>query len=205
MTRLKAIIIEDEPLVAEDIAGCIEALGYEVGYIAYSAEDAVISMQNTKYDFALIDITLAGKMDGIELAMIINEEHKFPFLFLTSHSDRSILERAKKARPSAYLLKPFDENDLMTSLEVAIFNHINPKESVELSLDEINKQVSNPISDREFEIIKLLRKGNTNQEIAEHLFVSINTIKTHLTRLYVKLDASNRTEALFRIDSILKS
>ncbi len=204
MARLKALIVEDEPLVAEDIAGCVESLGYEVGFIAYSAEQAILKLREIKFDFALLDITLAGEMDGIELSEVINAEYRIPFLFLTSHSDRSILERAKKARPAAYLLKPFDENDLTTSLEVAIFNHINPRSSTVLSLNIINENVVNPLSEREFEILELLRKGKTNQEIAEELFVSINTIKTHLARLYIKLDASNRTEALFKIDSFLK-
>lgn len=204
MARLKALVIEDEPLVAEDIASCIESLGYEVGFIAYSGEEALEALRAQKFDFALVDVTLSGELDGIQVAEEINRSFGFPFVYLTSHSDRSILERAKKTHPAAYLLKPFDENDLMTSLEIAIFNHINPRSAVNLSLAEINEHISNPLSERELEILELLRKGHTNQEVAEQLFVSINTIKTHLARLYVKLDASNRTEALFRIDSFLK-
>ena len=66
MARLRVLIVEDEPLVAEDIAGCVESMGYEVGFMAYSAEQAIAVLQETKFDFALLDITLSGEMDGID-------------------------------------------------------------------------------------------------------------------------------------------
>jgi len=206
MAKLKALIVEDEPLVAEDIASCVELMGYEAAFIAYSGEEAIQFLKENNVDFALLDITLSGDVDGIEVAKQFRETQRAPFLFLTSHSDHTTLERAKATRPSGYLVKPFDENDLKTSLEVAIFNHFHPDDyGHSFSLEILNQRLPNPLSEKEFDVVSELRLGKTNKEIAQSLFVSVNTIKTHLNRLYAKLDASSRTELLFRVDSLLRS
>lgn len=207
MARLRALIVEDEPLVAEDIASCIESLGYEAGYICYSGKEAIAQIEANEFDFALLDITLSDEIDGIRVAQLFRERQKAPFLYLTSHSDKGTLERAKSTMPSGYLLKPFDENDLSTALEIAIYNHFHQGEhahSREFSLELINQKLATALSQKEFDIIAQLKQGKTNKEIAKALFVSVNTVKTHLNRIYPKLDATNRTEVLFRIDALLK-
>jgi DNA-binding NarL/FixJ family response regulator len=128
-----------------------------------------------------------------------------PFVFLTSHADRGTIERVKETRPAGYLLKPFDENDLLTSLEIAVFNHMNSKRASErnLTIESINSHIPNPLTEREFEILHYLREGRTNKEIGEKVFLSVNTVKSHLLNIYEKLDVHNRTEVLFKLNSLL--
>lgn len=204
MEPIRVLIVEDEPLVAEDIAGCLETIGFGVAGICYSAEEALEQLDELGPQAALLDITLAGDMDGIQLAEQLNSRRPMPFVFLTSHGDRATLERAKQTRPAGYLLKPFDEGDLMTSLEVALFNHQSSRpRSRAMTLEDVNAQLPTALTDREFEIVQLMREGKSNRAIAEGVFLSVNTIKTHLSHIYTKLDAGNRTEALFRLDQLM--
>lgn len=123
MATLKILVVEDEIIIADDICDALEELGYDVLEPAISYTEAVERLEGEKPDFALLDIQLAGRRDGIDLAWKIVEAYKIPFLFLTSNADAATLERAKKVNPSAYLLKPFNKNDLYTSIEIALYNY----------------------------------------------------------------------------------
>jgi len=204
MPRLSILIVEDEPLVAEDIAGHLESIGFIVEGIAHSGEEALKRLEEHRPDAVLLDITLDGKLDGIDVAHHINEHYSIPFIFLTSHADKHTVERVKSTKPGAYLVKPFDENDLFTSLEMAVSNYflLHP-EAVEMTLEWINGKLKNPLSEREFEILKALKGGKSNAEVANSLFLSVNTIKTHLQNIYVKMSARNRTEALFILNQFM--
>ncbi len=204
MGKIRILIVEDEPLVAEDIAGHLESINFTVSGIAHDGASAIEMIDELKPDACLLDITLGGEPDGIGVAHHINKTLKIPFVFLTSHADRGTIERVKETHPAGYLLKPFDENDLLTSLEIAIFNHMSTRvASNQFSMEHINKHIPNPFSEREFELLVLLREGKTNKAISEELFVSINTVKTHLLRIYDKLDVKNRTEVMFKLNKLL--
>lgn len=202
------LIVEDEPLIAEDIQGYLEESGFTVAGIANDGAAALQILDNHQPDALLLDINLGKPPDGIELAEIIREKYQLPFVFLTSHADKNTLERAKKTFPAGYLLKPFDGYDLMTSLEVALYNHFNfsqnHSQGTPLTLDQINGIIPTPLSQREFELMQLLQTGKTNKEIGESLFISVNTVKTHLQNLFDKLDVHNRTQAMFRIRELLE-
>jgi DNA-binding NarL/FixJ family response regulator len=204
MPRLTVLIVEDEPLVAEDIAGHLESIGFIVDGITHSGEEALAHLENSRPDAVLLDITLEGQMDGVDVAHHINKHFGIPFIFLTSHADKTTVERVKETKPGAYLVKPFDENDLFTSLEMAVSNYLllHPQR-VELTLEWLNERLKNPLSEREFEILTALKGGKSNAQVAEQLFLSVNTIKTHLQNIYVKLGARNRTEALFILNQFL--
>ena len=204
MSKVNILIVEDEPLVAEDIAGHLEFLGFGVASIVHSGEEAVEYLKKNSPEAALLDITLSGTKDGIEVAQYINDHNKIPFVYLTSHADRSTIDRVKSTHPGGYLIKPFDENDLLTCIELALSNHIQQTTSKqELTLEQVNEHIESPLSEREFEILLEMKSGKTNVALAETLFVSVNTIKSHLQNIYSKMDVKNRTEALFMIDRIL--
>lgn len=207
MSRKYAIlIVEDEPLIAEDIAGCLEDHGFDVAGMASSGELALELLQTVQPDAILLDINLGAGMDGIEVGSIVSEKYRLPFVFLTSHADKGTLERAKHTHPAGYLLKPFDGSALMAALEVTLYNHLNKRhDQNELSLDLVNNVLPTPLSEREFELLELIQQGKTNREIGEALFISVNTVKTHLQNLFEKLDVGNRTQALFRIGELSKS
>lgn len=203
MGTFKILIVEDEPLVAEDIRYHLESVNFQCAGIAYSGQEALDLLESEKPDAALLDINLGEGIDGVEIADVINTKYQIPFVFLTSHSDRGTLERVKQTRPAGYLVKPFDENDLLTSLEVALFNHMNEKTKNELTIERVNANLPTPLSEREFEILDLLKQGKTNKEISADIFLSVNTVKTHLLHIYEKLDVKNRTEVMFKINNLI--
>ena len=120
------LIVEDEVLVAQDIANRLEEFNYQVAGIAKSADTALqLLAENPTICILLLDIMLKGDRDGIELALEIKEKYDLPFIFLTSHADRSIVERAKKARPYGYILKPFNDRQISIAIEMALINFAN--------------------------------------------------------------------------------
>ena len=123
MNKTSILIVEDEAIVAADLAAKLKRLGYEVAGMAASGEDAVAMAVDLRPDLILMDIRLKGAMDGIEAAELIRGKHDAPVIYLTAHSDAATLARAKLTGPFGYILKPFDERDLATQIELAFYKH----------------------------------------------------------------------------------
>jgi PAS domain S-box-containing protein len=117
--KRRILIVEDETIVAMDIERGLRALGYEVAGVTGSGEEAVRLAGVHRPDVALMDIRLHGRMDGIEAGRIIRTQYQVPIVFLTAHADAGTVERAKVAEPFGYLLKPFEDGELHTTLEIA--------------------------------------------------------------------------------------
>jgi len=117
------LIVEDERIVSKDIKIRLQRFGYTVSGIAISGEDAVKKAEELHPDLVLMDIVLEGKMNGINAAEIIHSCFNIPIVYLTAYSDKSTLERAKKTEPFGYILKPFDDRDLSTTIEMALYKH----------------------------------------------------------------------------------
>jgi DNA-binding NarL/FixJ family response regulator len=205
MNEIRILIVEDEPVIAENLAHYLNNYDFSVCGIAYDDEEAKMFLENSSPDAVILDINLGSQMDGIEIAHLINKTCQVPFVFLTSYSDRETIEKAKQVKPWGYIVKPFNEKTVLATLEIAISNFAlsNNKGQPELSVTKINKHLLGPLSDREFDVLKLIYVGKTNQQIAEELFVSINTIKKHINSAYLKLDASSRSSAMVRIRELL--
>lgn len=116
-------IVEDELIVASDIENCLRTLGYEVTCISDSGEDAVERAARDLPHLVLMDIKLKGKMDGIDAAALIREQCKIPVVYLTANTNTDLLERAKRTEPFGYLVKPFEEHELMSTIETAMYHH----------------------------------------------------------------------------------
>ena len=126
--RVNILIVEDELLLAEDIKLRLERMGYHVVAYVPSMQQALEKLKaHPEIDLALLDISLKGKLDGIDLAKVINTIYKIPFIFLTSHADRALVERAKEVRPYAYLLKPFNDREIAINVEMALANYANKR------------------------------------------------------------------------------
>jgi len=117
----KVLVVEDEGLIARDIAGRLEALGHEVVGIASTSEEAM--KQAPAAEVVLMDIQIDGPADGVKAAAQIRDRHHVPVIFLTAHADRATLERAKLAGPFGYIVKPLGHASLHTSLEIAVYKH----------------------------------------------------------------------------------
>ncbi len=120
MEPIKILIVEDESLVAMDISDMLTRLHYEVLPNALSYNGAIEIIDKQKPDLALVDINLGGEKSGIELAETLKNRYKVPFIFITSHSDKKTVAQAASLKPNGYLVKPFEQEDLFTSIEMAI-------------------------------------------------------------------------------------
>lgn len=122
MDKVKVLIVEDEAIIALDIQSKLNKLGYDVVGTAKDSQKALELFKSGNPDLVLLDIQIKGDVDGIELAKIIQNERRVPFIYLTSHSDRATVKRAIDTNPGGYIPKPFEEPDLFTAIEVALSN-----------------------------------------------------------------------------------
>ncbi|MEO5570006.1 MAG: response regulator [Bacteroidia bacterium] len=122
MKKTKILVVEDENIVAKDIQNTLIRLGYDVPATASSAVIAFDKLDEVKPDLVFLDIRLKGDMDGIQIAERIKTEYDLPVIFLTSYADKTTVERAKLTEPYGYLIKPFNEADLLSTVEMALHN-----------------------------------------------------------------------------------
>ena len=124
MKQTKILIVEDEGIVAEDIQSRLQHRGYKVVGKAVSGEEAIQLAEDEKPDLVLMDIRLKGEMDdGIEAARQIRTRFDIPVIYLTAYADEDTIQRAKLTEPFGYLLKPFEERELHTAIEMALYKH----------------------------------------------------------------------------------
>lgn len=141
------LIVEDEAILGMDITSRLEAMGYSVT-LCDNPEKALNILKTQKPDLLILDIKLGDShVDGIDLAHQIKKLYDIPFIFLTSHSDDSVIERAKKTQPAAYILKPFNDKNIRIAIEITLSNHSGTTTE--------NEQAAMTIKDSLF-----LRKGN---------------------------------------------
>jgi CRP-like cAMP-binding protein/CheY-like chemotaxis protein len=124
----KVLIVEDEAVVALDIAHELEAAGYTVVDQVATGKAALEKTAELRPDIVLLDITIPGGMDGIEVAQEIGKRFNTPIIFVTAHSDEATLQRAKLTRPSGYVMKPFEPNELRANIEIALHRAKAPQE-----------------------------------------------------------------------------
>lgn len=188
MSKVNVLVVEDESIVSKDIQHSLKKLGYNVVGAAATGEKAIEIATTEKPDIVLMDIMLKGDMNGIETAEQIKSLLFIPVIFLTAYADESTLAKAKVIEPYGYIIKPFKEIDLHTSIEMAIYKHKKQKEQqkeIELlySLVE-NKDTS---SNKEFIFVKsnskLVKLNCKDIYYIEALkdYVVINTAETRYT------------------------
>ncbi|OPY36086.1 MAG: two-component response regulator [Methanoregula sp. PtaU1.Bin051] len=128
MTAAALFIVEDEMIVAKDIRETVKSLGYRVAGMAKTGEAALQKIEETRPDLVLMDIRLAGELDGIETAGRIHSLYDIPVIYLTAYADNDLLERAKITEPYGYILKPYDERELHSIIEMALYKHAAERE-----------------------------------------------------------------------------
>ena len=149
--KQKILIVEDEMIMAADISMHLSDFGYDVIGILTTGEDAISTIEVNRPDLILMDIILAGEMDGIETALHIKNTSNVPIIFLTSNSDDATFQRAIEAQPYAFIAKPFQVAELSRGLKIA-FQHIANEQQEET---KDNDQVTS-LNDRLF-----IRQKNT--------------------------------------------
>lgn len=123
MKEIKIIIVEDESIVALDIQQRLEGMGYSVIATAATGEQAIEQCEVSPPDLVLMDIRLNGEIDGIEAAGLIRSHSDIPVIYLTAYADDETLQRAKISEPFGYLIKPIEDKELKTAIEISLQRH----------------------------------------------------------------------------------
>ncbi len=123
MATSHILVVEDEGIVAKDIKNRLKGFGYAVCALVSSAEEAIKKVEEMHPDLVLMNILLKGKMDGIEAAEQIRNRFNIPVVYLTAYTDDETLQRAKITEPFGYILKPFEDKELHTAIEIALYKH----------------------------------------------------------------------------------
>jgi PAS domain S-box-containing protein len=123
MAKTQIMVVEDESIVAEDIKRSLQTMGYEVPVVLSSGEEAIEKAEQIKPDLVVMDIVLRGKKNGIDAAGQIRAMLNIPVIYLTAYADEKILERAKITEPFGYIIKPFEDRELHSVIEMALYKH----------------------------------------------------------------------------------
>lgn len=154
MSKANIMVVEDESIVSKDIQLTLKKLGYNVIGTATRGDKAIELALKIKPDLILMDIMLKGDVNGIRASKRIQKKLNVPIIFLTAYADENTLERVKVTQPYGYIIKPFKEIDIKTSIEMALYKH---KKEMEIIDDR----------DRLYSIV--------NNESVDYIFVKHNT------------------------------
>lgn len=183
-------------IIADDMQSMLEEIGYEIVDNVIVYEQAVEVLKTQQVDLVLIDIILASDKTGIDLGKHIRDNFDIPFIFVTSNSDRATVENAKTVKPNGYLVKPFEQQDLYTSIEIALSNFIYGKQNVEkgISSEDVNDDV--PMSNSILKDSIFVKKQHLYYRIqfgdiqfikADNVYLEVNTVdKKFLVRSPLK-------------------
>ena len=186
MNNINVLVVEDESIVSKDIQHSLKKLGYIVVGAAASGDKALELVKSENPDIVLMDIMLKGGMNGIEVAEIVKKEYNIPVIFLTAYADESTLSKAKVTEPYGYIIKPFKEIDLHTSIEMALYKHKRSRE-LEKERDYLYSLVDNKENIDGFIFVKsnskLVKLNTKDIFFIEALkdYVVINTLETRYT------------------------
>lgn len=131
MKKARILVVEDDAIISMDIQNTLQKLGHELAGTAVLGEEAVEKAAELGPDLVLMDIELAGELDGVEAAAHIREQLQIPVIFLTAYSEDTTLQRAKTTEPYGYLVKPLVERDLRIGIEMALHKHQAERRMVE--------------------------------------------------------------------------
>lgn len=202
MTKIRILIVEDEMVVADHLETLLTQIGYDALPPVINYTEAVAAIEETSPDLALLDIQLAGSKDGIDLAWKIREDYHFPFIFLTSNADPRTVNRAKPLNPPAYLVKPFQRDDLYTAIELALHNYSRNTPHKEVETKETKDEIF-------FKDALFLKNKNLFEKVlftdivllkAEHVYVEVHTVsgKKYLVRNSLTSFTTRLPEFFFR-------
>ena len=226
----RILIVEDEWIVARAVQKTLETAGYHVSDVVTSAREALAAVERCRPDLALVDIVLNGGVDGIELARQLRSQASVPFVYVTAYSDTKTLGRAAETEPAGYVVKPFQEGQLLSAVAMALRTaggqpgsngHGEPTPVTDVSGDashERRRQLrtvavavsSQPTSarspvdltSRELEVVRLLLSNGRVSSIAKQLGISPHTVRNHLRSIFRKLGVHSQVELIRELTSL---
>lgn len=177
-TATKILMVEDDMIIAADISLQLTKLGYQVIGINTSGVDAIKTIEGNRPDIILMDIVLTGDMNGIDAAHIILERFQIPLIFLTSNSDDATFQKAIRAKPYAFISKPFQKSDLERTLKLTVQRIVADQEIVDAqdSIDHISTMNDRLFIRHKNELVKVLLSDILYAE-ADRSYSKIHTDK----------------------------
>jgi len=166
----KIMIVEDEAVIALRLQQRLKSMGFDVAGVAYSGEEAVESARDLRPDLILTNIMIPGKLDGIQVAEIVKSALDIPVIFLTAYSEDKIIERAKQAESYGYIVKPFQNRELKSAIEFALYKKDMERRLKESKIqlqkahDELERSVIERTNDLEIKT-KSLRVLNASMKV----------------------------------------
>ncbi|WP_309607618.1 response regulator transcription factor [Flavobacterium sp.] len=180
--KTKIIVVEDELLIALHIKKVLEKHDYEVAIDITSVEDAILHIEKTPPDLVLIDINLNKKKEGTELGNYLLEKDSIPYIYITSYSDKSTLEKVNMTRPKGFIVKPFKEEDLLATISVVLNNYYHKK----IDTNRVNAPDKDPIPFKVKEIVNYINTHLEKKLDIDELTKLTKWKKDHFTRLFSK-------------------
>lgn len=190
LSDLKILIVEDDPIISLDIKSLLISENITVVGIAKSSSRALDMIHNLQPNFIILDIHLGTGDSGIDVAEVIHKDYDLPYIFLTSFSDSDTVMLAQEQSPYGYLVKPFQDKSLLTTIMTAWLNYSKMKSSKAIDW----KSIAPELTKQEVKICQELIKGYSYQQICDQLFISINTLRYHVKNIYAKMDVKGRSE-----------
>jgi DNA-binding NarL/FixJ family response regulator len=183
---IKILLIEDEFIIAKDIKTQLSKNNFAEVTVAKNFNSAYNSYTNNHFDLIISDINLNADKDGIDIIKEFSKIKKVPVVYLTAYSDKEIINRAEKTMPFAYILKPYNNNQLRATINLALLNFKIDNTAIQENLENTDKL--SLLTKREKEILIVLSSGKISKEIAELLNISTNTVEQHKKNIRKKLD-----------------
>ncbi len=203
MANTKILIVEDDRIVAEDIKISLEKLGYSICGIQAYAERVSENVKKDKPDLVLMDIMLKGEMNGTEAAGHIQKHFDIPVVYLTAHTDETVLNRAKSTEPYGYVIKPFEDRELKTAIEIALYKH-----KMELKLKKREAWLHTTLRSIGDAVIATDPNGNVNfmNPVAQTLtgWNEDDAIGVDLARVFNIINENTREQVENPVDKVIR-
>ncbi|MFY9749313.1 MAG: response regulator [Methanoregula sp.] len=211
MPDKRILIVEDETIVAMTIEDALQEMGYSVVGTVSTAEDAIKMAGDARPDLILMDIRIQGEKDGIAAAEEITAQYHIPIIYLTAHADEKTFKRAMKTQPYGYLIKPFRDRELHSTIEIALYKHRllqQRDETEQVAADEGSSPVTAPVPDERLHYPRAIEKKILDMidlpVFALNREMHLVYFNTALERLFEKLGylTSRRDQSIFEVASL---
>lgn len=190
MEKLNFLIVEDDLVIGIDLKSLLISEGHNVIGTATTGLEAKDLLANRNPDFVILDIHLADAISGIEIAELIHNTYKIPYIFLTAFSDEATLAAAQEQAPWGYIVKPFQDRTLISTITIAWhnFQRVHKSNDADFKIQDLG------LTKQEQIICKELLFGASYNHISRKLHISMNTLKYHVKNIYRKMNIKSRSE-----------
>ena len=195
---IRILLAEDQALVRDGLCALLEMRdGFEVVAVA-NGEEAVAAVRKEPFDIAVVDVRMPV-MDGVECTRILKAERPtMPVLVLTTFNDHALVQKCLEAGANAYLLKDIHPDDLVAAIRLLLAGERLIPGDLARELSQAEEAPTEPLTQRQREVLALIAAGLSNKEIARRLYLSEGTVKNTVSEIYSRLNVRDRVQAVLK-------